>query len=105
MERFGSLIHMGCDQPFETGILLGEVGNETCVPAARDAREEKALENRNARRRCRTCDFYDGVFCRRHPPVVAPEALGDDKALDAGVWPVVHDEDWCGEHKMDLGLA
>ena len=47
---------------------------------------------------CSTCRFYGRPAggmgqCRRHPPTVV--------ATGAGVWPQVHDDDWCGEYQRD----
>lgn len=32
-------------------------------------------------------------LCRRHPPTFSPDPLSGH----IGVWPVVDDDDWCGE--------
>lgn len=49
---------------------------------------------------CQTCRYVDVVIvddtdptsiCRRHPPT-------------GGEWPVVFDDDWCGEHEPEETL-
>ncbi len=40
-------------------------------------------------------------YCRRYPPVVhiTPPAQEGDKKVANFYWPVVSEEDWCGEYK------
>ena len=38
-------------------------------------------------------------YCRRHPPTVMQQYLGDGQASRASTaWPVVAKEDWCGDY-------
>lgn len=51
---------------------------------------------------CRTCRFAgisdnDTLECRRYPPVIIG-ALLDDSSVASG-WPVVLDDDFCGEFR------
>ncbi len=53
--------------------------------------------------RCQSCRFYcveqnrEGAgLCRRRPPVV-PTRMGDRFSNDSAIFPVVFDDDWCGE--------
>ena len=58
--------------------------------------------------KCLDCQFYDRKSarstdgrstmwgqCRRHSPLLNPQH--DKGYLVEGVWPVVRDDDWCGE--------
>jgi hypothetical protein len=59
-------------------------------------------------KKCQGCQFYDRKEarstdgrttmwgqCRRHSPMLNPQH--DKGYLVEGVWPVVRDDDWCGE--------
>jgi hypothetical protein len=43
---------------------------------------------------------YDIGDCRRHPPVFAGLLRDEcDMEWSRGIWPDIHDNDWCGEFK------
>jgi hypothetical protein len=44
---------------------------------------------------CKTCKFRVSGKCHRMPPVVI--------SASRGMWPVVADGDWCGEHQFTVG--
>lgn len=52
---------------------------------------------------CATCVFFDRLdgpeprfgLCRRNPPLLVEQG-----ALNGG-WPVIEDDDWCGEHDFN----
>ena|SRR5262252_7243036 len=59
--------------------------------------------------KCQTCQYYDrkkttaanspsSGQCRRNAPLLNP--LNAKSYLIEGVWPVVRDDDWCGEWKL-----
>ena len=62
-------------------------------------------------KKCQNCQFYDRKNgrstdgrttmwgqCRRHSPMLSPQAAQSAKAyVVEGIWPVVRDDDWCGE--------
>lgn len=72
---------------------------------------------------CANCRFSHGARCRRHPPTIVGEVItlvtnhewardeGTEPGRfylylrqavdDATMWPVIHDDDWCGEHQRD----
>jgi|GEM_PF-6441095 len=45
------------------------------------------------RYRCRSCKYLSGTECRRHPPAF--------NMAQGRAFPVVRDDDWCGEHKLE----
>ena len=59
--------------------------------------------------KCQTCQYYDrrktaaasspsSGQCRRSAPLLNP--VNPKSYLIEGVWPVVRDDDWCGEWKV-----
>lgn len=59
-------------------------------------------------KKCQNCQFYDRKDarttdgrttmwgqCRRHSPLLNPE--NTKTYMVEGIWPVVRDDDWCGE--------
>jgi hypothetical protein len=59
--------------------------------------------------KCQTCQYYDrkkttaanspsSGQCRRNAPLLSP--INAKSYLIEGVWPVVRDDDWCGEWKL-----
>jgi len=62
-------------------------------------------------KKCQNCQFYDRKDgrstdgrttmwgqCRRHSPLLSPQTPQSTKAyVVEGIWPVVRDDDWCGE--------
>jgi hypothetical protein len=59
--------------------------------------------------KCQTCQYYDrkkttaanspsSGQCRRNAPLLNP--INAKSYLIEGVWPVVRDDDWCGEWKL-----
>lgn len=56
---------------------------------------------------CFDCRFYDCLFntetgrCRRRSPLIHPtwRAEAEDDEWDWAAWPMVHYDDWCGEHE------
>lgn len=62
-------------------------------------------------KKCLNCQFYDRRDgrstdgrttmwgqCRRHSPLLSPHTAQTAKAhVVEGIWPVVRDDDWCGE--------
>ena len=45
-------------------------------------------------RKCKTCEYKDGNFCKRYPPVIVPVDVHVDY-----YYPYVVNDDWCGEYK------
>ena len=75
----------------------------------------KRGEKRNVEQ-CLNCEFYDrrnarptdgrGAMrgqCRRHSPHLNP--LSAKRYLVEGVWPLVHDDDWCGEWRAPTHVS
>jgi hypothetical protein len=62
-------------------------------------------------KKCQNCQFYDRKDgrttdgrttmwgqCRRHSPLLSPQPPQSAKTyVVEGIWPVVRDDDWCGE--------
>jgi len=62
-------------------------------------------------KKCQNCQFYDRKDgrstdgrttmwgqCRRHSPLLSPHSPQSSKSyVVEGIWPVVRDDDWCGE--------
>ena len=62
-------------------------------------------------KKCQNCQFYDRKDgrstdgrttmwgqCRRHSPLLSPQPPQTTKTyVVEGIWPVVRDDDWCGE--------
>ena len=62
-------------------------------------------------KKCQNCQFYDRKDgrstdgrstmwgqCRRHSPLLSPHIPQSTKSyVVEGIWPVVRDDDWCGE--------
>ena len=61
-------------------------------------------------KKCQNCQYYDRSDprstdgrtaqtmwgqCRRHSPLLNPQ--NDKQYMIEGIWPVVRDDDWCGE--------
>lgn len=56
---------------------------------------------------CNNCKYCMDETCRRHSPRILYGQIETEPdgyvnvPLDAGVWPVVELNDWCGEHERD----
>jgi hypothetical protein len=63
--------------------------------------------------KCINCRFYDRRHakpldgkaplwgqCRRHAPQLNPNPLTSKAYVVEGIWPLVRDDDWCGEWKI-----
>jgi hypothetical protein len=68
--------------------------------------------------KCINCRFYDRRHakpldgkaplwgqCRRHGPQLNPNPINAKTYIVEGVWPLVRDDDWCGEWKIVLQVA
>jgi hypothetical protein len=90
-------------------------------PAARNAAAPSpapttppALEIESVEK-CVNCRFYDRRHakpldgkaplwgqCRRHAPQLNPNPINAKAYVVEGIWPLVRDDDWCGEWKVIL---
>ena len=65
--------------------------------------------------KCINCRFYDRRHakpldgkaplwgqCRRHAPQLNPNPINAKAYVVEGIWPLVRDDDWCGEWKVIL---
>lgn len=65
--------------------------------------------------KCVNCRFYDRRHarpldgkaplwgqCRRHAPQLNPNPINAKAYVVEGIWPLVRDDDWCGEWKVIL---
>jgi hypothetical protein len=65
--------------------------------------------------KCINCRFYDRRHakpldgkaplwgqCRRHAPQLNPNPINAKAYVVEGIWPLVRDDDWCGEWKIIL---
>jgi hypothetical protein len=65
--------------------------------------------------KCINCRFYDRRHakpldgkaplwgqCRRHAPRLNPNPINAKAYFVEGIWPLVRDDDWCGEWKVIL---
>lgn len=54
---------------------------------------------------CKTCKFYKDDSCKRYPPIICYELTydryGETKISTYSDYPVVEEENWCGEYKKD----
>jgi hypothetical protein len=68
--------------------------------------------------KCINCRFYDRRHakpldgkaplwgqCRRHAPQLNPNPLTAKAYVVEGIWPLVRDDDWCGEWKVIVYVA
>lgn len=59
---------------------------------------------------CKTCVFFDRELsddtfgrCKKNAPKLATfKKMVKDDWANAGIWPVIHDWEWCGNHQ-DFG--
>lgn len=47
--------------------------------------------------KCEKCKYFDDKRCKRHPPQITLISPGTHGVAQLNDWPVVQDEDWCGE--------
>lgn len=68
--------------------------------------------------KCINCRFYDRRHakpldgkaplwgqCRRHAPQLNPNPIAAKAYVVEGIWPLVRDDDWCGEWKVIVHVA
>jgi hypothetical protein len=68
--------------------------------------------------KCINCRFYDRRHakpldgkaplwgqCRRHAPQANPNPINAKAYLVEGIWPLVRDNDWCGEWKIVVHVS
>jgi hypothetical protein len=68
--------------------------------------------------KCINCRFYDRRHakpldgkaplwgqCRRHAPQLNPNPINAKAYLVEGIWPLVRDDDWCGEWKIVVHVS
>ena len=89
-------------------------------PAARNAASPSPAPTPSATdiesvEKCVNCRFYDRRHakpldgkaplwgqCRRHAPQLNPNPINAKAYVVEGIWPLVRDDDWCGEWKVIL---
>jgi hypothetical protein len=76
---------------------------------------EPAAEGLESVEKCINCRFYDRRHarpidgkaplwgqCRRQAPQLNPNPINAKAYIVEGIWPLVRDDDWCGEWKVIL---
>lgn len=76
---------------------------------------EQAAESLESVEKCINCRFYDRRHarpldgkaplwgqCRRQAPQLNPNPINAKAYVVEGIWPLVRDDDWCGEWKIIL---
>ena len=87
-------------------------GNAPQQPAQEPAVEAVSVE------KCINCRFYDRRHarpldgkaplwgqCRRHAPQLNPNPINAKAYVVEGIWPLVRDDDWCGEWKIIVQVS
>lgn len=89
---------------------------EAAAPAAASAvSAAETAEALESVEKCINCRFYDRRHarpldgkaplwgqCRRHGPQLNPNPINAKAYVVEGIWPLVRDDDWCGEWKIIL---
>lgn len=83
--------------------------------AASAAPADHAAESLESVEKCINCRFYDRRHarpldgkaplwgqCRRQAPQLNPNPINAKAYVVEGIWPLVRDDDWCGEWKIIL---
>lgn len=83
--------------------------------APQAAAHEPPAETIASVEKCINCRFYDRRHarpldgkaplwgqCRRHAPLLNPNPITAKAYVVEGIWPLVRDDDWCGEWKIIL---
>ena len=91
----------------------GARGNGSAEQATQDAIIEAVSVEK-----CINCRFYDRRHakpldgkaplwgqCRRHAPQLNPNPINAKSYLVEGIWPLVRDDDWCGEWKVIVHIT
>jgi len=92
-----------------------KLADATTAAAPADAHANEAAEALESVEKCINCRFYDRRHarpldgkaplwgqCRRQAPQLNPNPINAKAYVVEGIWPLVRDDDWCGEWKIIL---